>query len=237
MIYFVQNTVTRAIKIGYSKNAKKRLDSLQTATPDKLALLGTIQGGLEHEAALHERFAGYALQGEWFKGDILREVLGIIAQHASGPQPQETNVIVAGDSDFFFVWSSNEQQMANRGRLEALVFQALSEIHSKTPIAWVITGGERLLEHFAWQWANKNKVQIQRYYPKWRRYGKGGASKVGQQMLRSMFDPKVLLVFLTGKGSSSTQTLLRRADKAGIEVKRVTPNTVTPLDTPGIAQH
>src|SRR5262249_25951519 len=160
---FIQNTVTKAIKIGYSKNPKKRLDSLQTATPDKLVLLGAIQGGLEHETAFHERFARFAVQGEWFKGDILREVLEVIAKEAANPQKPKPNVIVAGDSDSFFQWSSDDHQMANRNRLEALVFQALGEIHANTPIAWVITGGERLLEHFAWQWASQNKVEVYRY--------------------------------------------------------------------------
>lgn len=236
MIYFIQNTVTKAIKIGYSKNPKKRLDSLQTATPDKLTLLGAIQGGLEHETAFHERFAKYALQGEWFKGDILREVLDIIAKDAANPQKPKTNVIVAGDSDSFFMWSSNKQQMANRNKLEALVSQALSEIHANTSIAWVITGGERLLEQFAWQWASQNKVEVYRYYPKWGRYGRGGGSKVGQQMLRSMFDPKLLLVFLGQKVSSSTQTLIKRAEKARIEVVKRTIYEPMPIDAPSVVQ-
>jgi hypothetical protein len=84
MIYFIKDTVTLAVTIGYSKDAKKRLAHLQTATPHQLSLLGAIQGGLEHEAAYHERFATYRLQGEWFKGDVLPEVLGIIPKDAVG---------------------------------------------------------------------------------------------------------------------------------------------------------
>jgi hypothetical protein len=218
VIYFIHNQATGAIKIGYSKNAKKRLASLQTATPHQLVLLGTVQGGLEHEAALHERFAQYALQGEWFKGDIIREVMELIAREASNPQQQKTNVIVSGDSDSLFAWSSDSKKMAEQTRLETAVHGALDEIQAKMPIAWVITGGERQVDHFAWRWADKNKVQVYRYYPKWRRYGRYAAFKVGPQMLRSMFDPKLLLVFVTDKVSSNTQTLIRRAEKSRIQV-------------------
>jgi hypothetical protein len=233
MIYFIQNTVTQAIKIGYSRNPKKRLDSLQTATPDKLVLLGTIQGGLEHEAAFHERFSKYALQGEWFKGDILHDVRAIIAKEAANPQPQKTNVLVCGDSDSYFVGTTDQDEMAEKARLEAAVFQALSEIHAKTPIAWVVTAGERLLEHFAWEWADQNGGQVYRYYPNWKKYGRVAAFKVGPQMLRSLFDPKLLLVFLGSKVSSNTKDMIRRAEKAGIEVrtKRVTAPAATPPRT------
>jgi hypothetical protein len=218
VIYFIQDKASGAIKIGYSKNARKRLASLQTATLHELVLLGTIHGGLGHETAFHERFAGYALQGEWFKGDILRDVLEIIAKDAANPQRQKTNVIVAGDSDSFFAWSTEQRQMAERAKLEATVFQALDEIHAKAPVAWVITGGERLLDHFAWQRADRNKVQVYRYFPKWSRCGRFAAFKVGPLMLRSMFDPKVLLVLVSDKVSSNTQALIRKVQKAGIEV-------------------
>lgn len=218
MIYFIQNKATGAIKIGYSKNPKKRLIGLQTATPQELVLLGTMQGGLEHEAAFHKQFAGHALQGEWFQGAILGEVTEILARESAAPQQQKMNVIVSGDSDGDFIMSSDPRRMEAKNRLHAAVHQALDEIHAKTPIAWVITGGERQHDIFAWRWADKNKVQIYRYLPKWGRYGRFAAFKVGPQMLRSMFDPKLLLVFTSSKVKSNTQTLIRQAAKAGIEV-------------------
>jgi hypothetical protein len=221
VIYFIQNTVTNAIKIGYSKNAKKRLNGLQNATPDKLVLLGMIQGGLEHETEFHNRFAKHALRGEWFRGDIYREVMEIINNEAANPQPQMMNVIVAGDSEAFFVWSSDPQHNADRQRLQEAVFRALDNIHAKTQVAWVITGGERLLEHFAWEWANEHKVEVYRYHPKWKKHGRFAGFKVGPKLLRAMFDPKLLLVFVGSKVSSSTQSLIRRAEKAGIEVVRI----------------
>src|SRR4051812_16976431 len=70
MIYFIQNTVTKGSKIGNSKNPKKRLDGLQTATPDKLVLLGAIQGGLEHETALHVMNDNYSSPRVASRGNV-----------------------------------------------------------------------------------------------------------------------------------------------------------------------
>jgi hypothetical protein len=76
MIYFISNATTGAVKIGYSKNPSKRLNSLQTATPDRLSLLGTIHGGLEHEAAFHDRFAQHRLQGG-SRGEVRAPALSV----------------------------------------------------------------------------------------------------------------------------------------------------------------
>jgi hypothetical protein len=222
MIYFIRDTGTGAIKIGYSKNPKNRLGGLQSATPSKLVLLGHIQGGLEHEAAFHELFKRYHLHGEWFKGDILGEVLEIIAKEASNPQPAKMNVIVWADSDFNrlidFAWSSDPVAQVNKEKCEALVLQTLNELHLETPIGWVITGGDRRLDTLAWEWANQNKVEVYRYFPNWRKHGRYAGFKIGPQLLRSMFDPKRLLVFLAGRMSQSASSLIRRSEKSGIPV-------------------
>src|SRR5205823_4885263 len=55
MIYFIQDTVTRAIKIGYSTNPQKRLKNLQNSNQNKLVLLYAMHGELEHEAELLRR--------------------------------------------------------------------------------------------------------------------------------------------------------------------------------------
>jgi len=66
-VYFIRSEKTHAIKIGFtSGQAEKRLSSLQTAHPYKLQLLGTIPGPIEYEKSLHNRFARYRLEGEWF---------------------------------------------------------------------------------------------------------------------------------------------------------------------------
>jgi hypothetical protein len=91
-------------------------------------------------------------------------VLEILARNAA-PRPTATNVIVAGDSDPYFITSTDQKQMARKAALEALVLQALGELHATRPIKWVITGNERLLERFAWAWAKQNGVEVYRYLP------------------------------------------------------------------------
>ncbi len=79
MIYFIKNTVVQAIKIGYSAKPARRLAGLQTASPHRLVLLGTIPGSEADEQAMHARFAMHRLEGEWFCGDIIDEVFAILA--------------------------------------------------------------------------------------------------------------------------------------------------------------
>jgi hypothetical protein len=69
MIYFIQNETAKAIKIGWSDDPAKRLVSLQTATPDRLALVATMDGGYEQERILHERYEDFRLTGEWFSSE------------------------------------------------------------------------------------------------------------------------------------------------------------------------
>jgi hypothetical protein len=202
MIYFTQDTQTKAIKIGYSKDPKKRRSGLQTATPNQLILLGVIHGGLEHERAYHKKFADYRIQGEWFKGDILPAVLEIIAKNPID-RPPPTNILVIGDSHFHD---------------QGLVSRTLDELHARNPIAWVITAGERMLEHWAWAWARQKGVDVYQYYPRWRSKGRFAGFEAGRRLIRSMFDPKLLLAFRADGPSPSIADLIRRARKAGIEV-------------------
>jgi hypothetical protein len=66
MIYFIQEQPAGAIKIGCAGNPQRRLYNLQTGNHRRLRILGVIDGGREHEIALHRLFkrAGY---GEWFR--------------------------------------------------------------------------------------------------------------------------------------------------------------------------
>lgn len=64
-IYFV--AAGDAIKIGFTRELKSRIASLQTSAVESLKLLGTIEGTLFEERKLHERFAQHRVRGEWFK--------------------------------------------------------------------------------------------------------------------------------------------------------------------------
>ena len=81
MIYFTKDTGSQAIKIGYSRKPIKRLGGLQTGNPHKLILLGSVAGTLDDEASFHSKFAQHRLEGEWFKGEIIEEVLSIISAY------------------------------------------------------------------------------------------------------------------------------------------------------------
>ena len=65
-LYFIQ-AEDRAIKIGWTGNAKKRIAGLRGVIPMKLKLLGIIKGLIKDEERLHDKFKEYRLNGEWFK--------------------------------------------------------------------------------------------------------------------------------------------------------------------------
>jgi hypothetical protein len=72
-IYFVLAEHTRRLKIGYSIDPVGRLAALQTGCPEPLSLLGWISYDatprqvMAIERELHDCFAQWRLQGEWFE--------------------------------------------------------------------------------------------------------------------------------------------------------------------------
>jgi hypothetical protein len=74
--YFILSKKLAAVKIGRSANPKKRLKDLSTANPDRLVLLGVLEGDREDE--FHGRFNEYRINPklEWFSmGPFLMEFL------------------------------------------------------------------------------------------------------------------------------------------------------------------
>jgi hypothetical protein len=205
MIYFIQDTVTRAIKIGYSTNPQKRLKNLQNSNQNKLVLLYAMHGELEHEAGLLQQFDKFKMEGEWFKGEIAGAVSQIIAADKSDPRQPSLTVLVAGEVEYHG---------------PGLVSQALSEIHARTPIFCVVVSGGRTLDRAAWAWANQHKVKVCYYLPNWRRHGRGGGAVAAGKMLKAQFDHKQLLVFLPDTISTSLNALMKGAEKKGIPVIR-----------------
>ena len=71
MIYFLQIPTGGLIKIGTTSQLSVRLKQL-TAKHGPLDILAVLDGGLDVEQELHERFAPNRLEGEWFEpSDIL----------------------------------------------------------------------------------------------------------------------------------------------------------------------
>jgi hypothetical protein len=170
-----------------------------------LELLYAMHGELEHESELLQRFDKFKMEGEWFRGEIAGAVSQIIAADRLNPRQLALAVLVAGEVE-------------HDGQV--LVFQALSEIHVKTPIFCVVVSGERTLDRAASAWATQNKVKVCYYSPNWRRHGRGGGAVAARKMLKAQFDQKQLLVFLTDKISTSMNALIKAAEKKGIPVIR-----------------
>ena len=66
-VYIIRSaSAVSETKIGFAKNARKRLKGLQTNHPYKLTIIRVLDGGRDAEAALHHRFRLLRLKGEWF---------------------------------------------------------------------------------------------------------------------------------------------------------------------------
>lgn len=70
MIYFIKQGA-KFIKIGYAADPAARLKTLQTGSPFKLKLVGTIPGSYQTEKTLHEEFDSLKTRAnnEWFRFD------------------------------------------------------------------------------------------------------------------------------------------------------------------------
>lgn len=77
-VYFIADTTNNIVKIGYSKDVKKRLKQLQTSNGNTLVLLGYMNGDISHEMYCHQLFSRYKLKGEWFSLDSDNVILDYI---------------------------------------------------------------------------------------------------------------------------------------------------------------
>ena len=71
-IYFIQEGENGNVKIGISKNPKKRMEQLQSANPHELKLRVVIDDcheGVEDD--LHHFFKNYHIRGEWFESPVI----------------------------------------------------------------------------------------------------------------------------------------------------------------------
>jgi len=67
-VYFIADRKAGAFKIGITKNVNKRLQELQTSSPNKLEVIEVIENATHYtEQMLHERFKSSRLKGEWFR--------------------------------------------------------------------------------------------------------------------------------------------------------------------------
>lgn len=70
MVYFIYNSETNKIKIGYTKsNPKRRLKQLSTGSSSPLYLIGILDGNKDLEFELHRKYAYIKYNLEWFSID------------------------------------------------------------------------------------------------------------------------------------------------------------------------
>jgi hypothetical protein len=76
-VYFAK--LGTRIKIGFTTNWATRRRSMQTDTPDNIALLALVEGDRQLEGDLHRRFAHLRGRGEWFEEtpELLEFILGL----------------------------------------------------------------------------------------------------------------------------------------------------------------
>ena len=74
-VYLIRCGTRGPIKIGVSKNVKKRLEALQCGNYNKLKIIAEIPCADERDAyilgsKLHSKFYDHRIRGEWFAADI-----------------------------------------------------------------------------------------------------------------------------------------------------------------------
>lgn len=88
-VYFVRSGTHGPIKIGRAVDPHERLRQLQTGSPVELRLLGTIPGGVDLEAALHDLLGDSRLRGEWFRPTVAVRAYAVLATAIDGRHPEE----------------------------------------------------------------------------------------------------------------------------------------------------
>lgn len=73
-VYFIQGHLSKRVKIGSTNDPHSRLKTLQTGSPEKLRLIGTIpccnsSEARSREQELHTTFKRVGVHGEWFDYD------------------------------------------------------------------------------------------------------------------------------------------------------------------------
>jgi hypothetical protein len=65
-IYFIRDVEHDRVKVGYSRDPWKRLQTLQVGSSGRLVLMGVIAAAAEIEKHVHHQLSEGRLHGEWF---------------------------------------------------------------------------------------------------------------------------------------------------------------------------
>jgi hypothetical protein len=111
-----------------------------------------------------------------------------------------TRVLVCGGRDY-----------ADKNRVWRVLFQIAPTL--------VIQGGARGADLLALDWAFRHRVPIETYRADWKRDGKA-AGPIRNQRMIDEGKPDLVVAF---PGERGTADMVRRARKAGIPVREITP--------------
>lgn len=118
-IYFIR--VGERVKIGRAKDVNRRLGELRPGSAQPLNLIAAVPSHGELESAIHEKFAKYRIQGEWFA--LSPELTAFIELLKRGVNP----VALLFDPEFVRSWEDELIDMpfarALRQRVESPMFQ------------------------------------------------------------------------------------------------------------------
>jgi hypothetical protein len=114
-VYFIGSTEKMAVKIGKSKNPKKRLMELQTGNSTKLTLFGVIENVYpRYEKDIHELMDHIRIKGEWFKLTdelihfmINKSTISILEFKAENHKSQPKKVLLDDIIKKLVVWSGD----------------------------------------------------------------------------------------------------------------------------------
>ncbi len=97
-IYFVQGESGGPIKIGFTTNIKRRIIILQNGYPEKLKVLGFIQGTKETEETIHTELQKHRINGEWFEPhpEVLKKVADSVPYEENEKKRKDikTNIVI-----------------------------------------------------------------------------------------------------------------------------------------------
>lgn len=85
MVYFIQGSITKNIKIGYVKcDVRSKLGSMQSSDP--LVCLATVEGSEPEEEEIHDQFRHLHSHREWFLPglDLLAFIDSLPSTHDTG---------------------------------------------------------------------------------------------------------------------------------------------------------
>src|SRR3954462_9184799 len=108
-IYFLQTGDGGPVKIGSTADVRARVQFLQCGSPERLRLLGVVDGDVFDERRVHRLLAAHRIRGEWFKpapevlaaaaaGREEAERIGIPDKRESLPRPGSGDGINRGVS-------------------------------------------------------------------------------------------------------------------------------------------